>query len=115
MRCIVIGLLVIASCRGAASDGPPCAGVANRLFVIAQEDLARATVDAETRRHVLDQLPAMRDALNQHCTDGAWSAAVRACLVEARDRAAFEACERQLTDAQRRALDAVSDGETTSP
>jgi hypothetical protein len=115
MRRVVLALLVVCACRGKATEGAPCSGVANRLFLIAQEDLAKATVDAKTRRAVLDQLPAMRDALNQHCTDGAWSAAVRDCLVAARDRTAFEACEAQLTDAQRRALETVTDGETPSP
>ncbi len=115
MRMLLAALAIAAGCRGKASDGAPCPGVGNRLFAIAQEDLATAKVDPEIRRHVLDQLPAMRDALAQACTDGAWSAAVRNCLVDARDHAAFEACERQLTDDQRRALDAAARGETPSP
>jgi hypothetical protein len=115
MRWWLIAFALAASCRGKASEGAPCAGVANRLFLIAQDDLATATVDPDTRRRVREQLPAMRDALAQACTDGAWSGPVRDCLVQARDRAAFEACERQLTDAQRRALDTAAVGETPSP
>ena len=67
----------------------------------------------EVRRAVTVQLPAMRDSLVHVCTEGAWSAAVRTCLVAASDRTAFEACEQQLTEDQRRALDRSTRGEPT--
>ena len=49
-------------------DDAPCGAVASRLFTLAREDLAKATVDPATRRAVADQLPAMRDSLTQICT-----------------------------------------------
>jgi len=78
-------------------------------------DLKNAKVDEATARAVTDQLPAMRDALAQACTDGAWSAATRGCLVRANDHAGIEACEQQLTDEQRRDLDRVSRGTPETP
>lgn len=98
-------LLVLAACRAKAGDGAPCSTVAGRFFTLARADLEHAQVEPRLRRDVLDQLPAMRDALAQVCTDGTWSAAVRDCMVKAEDHVALEACERQLTDAQRAALD----------
>jgi hypothetical protein len=50
----------------------------------------------------------MRDSLAQACSDGHWSQATRTCLVHANDHTAFEACEQQLTDEQRRDLDRVT-------
>ena len=100
---LILALLV--ACRGKANSGAPCSAVATQFFALARTDLDTAKVAPETRRQVLDQLPAMRDALSQACTDGAWSAQVRDCIVNARDHAAFQACEQQLTDDQRKALD----------
>jgi len=74
--------------------------------VLARADLDKdkAKYDDATRRLVMDQLPAMRDSLVDACTETKWSDAVRRCLVDAVDHAAFEACQQQLTDAQRQAL-----------
>jgi hypothetical protein len=119
MRSVVAGLaavaaLVLGGCRGGGRDsGPPCSAVAARFLDIARHDLDQAKVDDATRRAVADQLPAMRDSLAQACTDGAWSAAVRGCLVAARDHVGFEACEQQLTDEQRRDLDRANRGPAT--
>jgi len=110
--CVVV--LVCAACHGKARDDAPCGTVANRLYTMAREDLARATVDPSTRRAVTDQLPAIRDALTQICTDGKWSTQVRNCMVSAGDQLALQACQAQLTDEQRRALDAASEGKTIS-
>lgn len=105
-----------AGCRGRASDpAPPCSAVTARFLDIARTDLGQAGqaqggVDPATRRAVEDQLPAMRDSLAQACSDGRWSAAVRTCLVAARDHVGFEACEQQLTDDQRRDLDRANRG-----
>jgi hypothetical protein len=76
---------------------------------------APLSIDDATRRAVEDQLPAMRDSLAQTCADGRWSAAVRTCLVAARDHVGFEACEQQLTDEQRRDLDRANRGAAGSP
>jgi hypothetical protein len=95
-----------AGCRGGTGDAaPPCSAVGTRFLQVARHDLDQARVDDATRRAVADQLPAMRDALAQACTEGRWSPSVRDCLVAAGDHAAFEACEQQLTDEQRRDLD----------
>ncbi len=108
-------LVLLAGCRAKAGDGAPCSTVAGRFYTLARTDLDRAQVEPGLRRDVLDQLPAMRDALGQICVEGTWSAAVRDCMVKAEDHVALEACERQLTDAQRAALDGATRGETTSP
>ena len=86
-----------------------------KLIVLARADTDRdfaATKDEDTRRLVLDQLPAMRDALVNACTDTKWSEAVRRCLVDAADHLAFEACQQQLTDAQRQSLERSSQPKT---
>ena len=119
MRTLVaeLGLLALlaAGCHGARDGGAPCGTVAGRLFAIARDDLARGSADPATRRQVGDQLPAIRDALAQACDRGGWSAAARTCMVGAADHVAFETCQRELTDDQRRALDRASRGETDSP
>ena len=76
-----------------------------KLVVLAQRDLETAKLDDDARRFVLDQLPAMRDALVNACTDTRWDPAVRACMVDVTDHAGFEICERALTQAQRDALE----------
>lgn len=103
-------LVCVCACHGRANDGPPCSTVASRFFVLAKDELGKAKLDETLSRAVAEQLPAMRDALAQQCTDGAWSAQVRDCLVHAADHAGFEGCERQLTDAQRAALDRATAG-----
>jgi hypothetical protein len=113
MRCLVLVALLAASCGG-KKDEASCGAVATRLFSIAREDLAKAKVDPATRRAVADQLPAIRDALTQICTDGKWSTQVRNCMVTAGDHVALQACQQLLTDEQRRALDRAAAGETTS-
>jgi hypothetical protein len=104
MRRVVIWVLFAAACH-AKSDGPPCGTVAGQFFAFAKTDLDHSTVDDNTRRAVFDQLPAMRDQLANACNDGAWSGAVRTCMAGAADHAAFQACEQQLTNDQRKALD----------
>ena len=111
---IVIALIILGGCRQKNRDDAPCATVASRLFTLARQDLETAKVDPATRRAVADQLPAMRDSLTQICTDGKWSTQVRNCMVNAADHVALEACQQQLTDEQRRALDLSSRGETPS-
>ncbi len=106
-------ILISAGCHG-KTDAPPCATVAGQFSRLATEDLAKAAVDAPTRRAVVEQLPAMRDALSHACSDGAWSPAVRTCMVAAGDHVALQACEQQLTDDQRKALDRAARGESTS-
>ena len=114
MRWVVVVVLAIAACRGKANEGAPCGAVANRLYTLAREDLEKATVDPSTRRAVADQLPAIRDALTQICTDAKWSTQVRNCMVSAGDPLALQTCQAQLTDEQRRALDAATEGKTIS-
>jgi hypothetical protein len=82
-------------------------------MALAKDDLEHKGVDDAMRRAVDVQLPAMRDSIAHVCTDSKWTAAVRKCLVDANDRVAFEACEQQLTDSQRQALDKSARGEST--
>jgi hypothetical protein len=111
----VLLLVLVAACREPAREGTPCTAVAIRQYTLAEADLGSATLDPATRRLVDAELPALRDALSQACREGAWSPAVRECMVQAPDHAAFQACARQLTDDQRRAFDQAARGETPSP
>ena len=105
-----IGLLVwvVACHRG--GDSTPCGAVAAKFLESANHDLGTAKVDDATLHDVNDQLPAMRDALGEACTDGKWSESVKKCLVQANDHVAFTACEAQLTDEQRTKLDRAARG-----
>jgi hypothetical protein len=103
-------LVLVLACRGGGGDRPPCTAVGGRFFVLAREELAKASAPDDVRRGVLDQLPAMRDSLVQACREGAWSAGVRDCMVRAVDHAALEACERALTEQQLRELDRAARG-----
>jgi hypothetical protein len=115
LACFAGIVLLVGACRAKAADGPPCGTIAGKFFTLANDELTHATVDPTTHRLVLDQLPALRDALDQACSDGAWSKDVRMCLANAPDHAAFQACEQQLTTAQRDALRRAGSGETHSP
>lgn len=99
------------ACQRSSDAAPPCGAVAARFMFLAEQDLAKASVDEPTRRAVLVQLPAMRDALATACTDTQWSERVRRCLHAAGDHVGFETCQQELTEAQRRALDRMA----TSP
>jgi hypothetical protein len=110
---LVLVLLTTLGCSRKKDDAN-CGAVATRLFTLAREDLAKATVEPTTRRAVADQLPAMRSALTQVCTDGKWSTQVRNCMATAGDHLALQACQQQLTDEQRRGLDRARAGETTA-
>lgn len=79
--------------------------------MLARDDLDKKQPDQTLRRGVEDQLPAMRDAIVLACTETKWTGPVRKCLVDAPDHAAFQVCERQLTDPQRTALTRSSLGE----
>lgn len=106
---VIAGLVVLATAAcGGKSAIPSCGVVAGQFFRLAAEDLAKATVDEPTHRAVSDQLPAMRDALTLTCTAHKWADPVRTCMANAVDHAAFQACETQLTDEQRKALDQVA-------
>ncbi|CAN5282834.1 hypothetical protein BH11MYX1_BH11MYX1_09550 [soil metagenome] len=113
-RFILLVVLAIAACR-AKSAIPSCGVVAGQFFRLASEDLAKATVDEPTQRAVSDQLPAMRDALSLTCSEHKWADPVRTCMANAEDHAAFQVCETQLTDAQRKALDQVATQGSGSP
>lgn len=82
-------------------------------MALAKDDLEHKGTGEAMRRAVEAQLPAMRDSIVHVCGDGKWTGAVRKCLVDANDRVAFEACEQQLTDVQRQALDRSARGEDT--
>jgi hypothetical protein len=109
MKLVIVFAIAIAGCRGAAQDAP-CGVAAGRLFTIAKDELAATTVDDATRRAIADQLPAMRDALDQACTKGEWSATVRNCIANAPDHVAIQTCEQQLSEAQRHQLDLAARG-----
>ena len=113
LRHTLLILPLLAGCHRKTPDDAPCATVASRMFSLATQDLGSAAVDTATRRAVADQLPAMRDSLTQICTDGKWSTQVRNCMVNAPDHVAMQACQQQLTDEQRRALEVAARGETT--
>lgn len=102
-----------AGCNRGPKDGPPCGAVGAKFMALAKDDLEHKGVDEAMRRAVEAQLPAMRDSIVHVCTDSKWTGAVRKCLVDANDRVAFEACEQQLTDVQRQALDRSARGEDT--
>ena len=106
------------ACKRGNADAPPCAAVGAKFLALAKDALGKSSLASQTdstmRRAALDQFPAMRDSIVAVCTDGAWSAAVRKCLVDANDHLAFEACEQQLTDAQRTALDRAARGENAA-
>jgi hypothetical protein len=110
---LVIAVAVVIAGCGSRDGAPPCGAVAGHFLLLATHDIDAAKVDAETRRAVREQLPAMRDALDHACADDAWSGAVRTCLFEAPDSRAFQACETQLTEAQRRELDRLEAGRTS--
>lgn len=105
MRRLAALLLVLGACHGRGHGGASCGQVGANFLSIARNDASHAKLDDATRRALDEQLPAMRDALANSCKDGGWSAAVRDCMAQAGDHAALQACEQQLTDAQRRALD----------
>jgi hypothetical protein len=109
MRWIVLVVLV-GSCRSRSADGAPCGSVAGHFFTLASDQLAKSDVEPAVRQAVAEQLPAMRDSLDRACSDGAWSAQVRDCMIRAADHTGLEACERQLTDDQRRTLDRAARG-----
>jgi hypothetical protein len=100
----------VGACRSGGSDAPACGAVGAKFLALAKDDLATSKVDETMRRAVIDQLPAMRDSLALACTEGKWTEAVRTCLVNARSHVEFEACEQQLTDAQRQSLDRAARG-----
>lgn len=104
--------VLLVGCRS-GGDSTPCGAVAAKFLEIANHDLVTAKVDDATLHDVNDQLPAMRDALAEACTDGKWSEPVKKCLVQANDHVAFTACEAQLTDEQRTKLDRATRGEPT--
>ena len=109
-------VVLLVACRGGTGDSaPPCSAVAARFVELARAELSRARADEATARLASDQLPAMRDALAQACAAGTWGPEPRKCLVRASDPVAFEACEQQLTDEQRRDLDRGSRGTLATP
>ena len=117
MRRLALLVLVVGAgaCRAKPDAGPSCVAIAGQFFNLATQDLRAAHPDPTTERMVLDQLPALRDSLEHACTDGAWSKDVRTCMGSASDHAAFQACEAQLTDAQKSALRDAAAGKTKSP
>ena len=96
-------VLLLAACRAKGSPGAPCATVAWRFVHVARAQLGSG--DDALRRGAEAQLPGIASALETACSDGKWSASARDCMVGANDAPALEACERQLTDDQRAALD----------
>lgn len=110
---VIVGFVL--ACRATPRAGAPCNAVATRQRTLAEGALGSATVEPATRALVERSLPALQEALMRACEGGAWSPAVRDCMVQAPDHAAFQACELRLTDDQRRALDLAARGETPTP
>ncbi|MBA3463457.1 MAG: hypothetical protein H0T46_26110 [Deltaproteobacteria bacterium] len=109
---LFLAVLASATACKRSSDGPACGAVGAKFMALAKDDLEHKKADEAIHRAVEAQLPAMRDSIVHVCTDSKWTAAVRKCLVDANDRVAFEACEQQLTDEQRQALDKSARGES---
>lgn len=101
---VIVGIAATA-CRGSTAEAPTCETVGTNFVVLAKRDLDAGKIDDDTRRLVLDQLPAMRDNLVNSCKDHAWAPAVRTCLAGAIDHAALEQCQTGLTADQRNALE----------
>jgi hypothetical protein len=114
VRVAVFLALALTACRKGTADAPPCGAVGAKFLALARDRLDASSLGEDKRRGVLESLPAMRDSIVAVCGDSKWTAGVRKCLVDANDHVAFEACEQQLTDAQRRALDGASRGEDTT-
>lgn len=91
--------------RQSSDAAPTCGAVASHFMFVAEQELAAARVDDATRRAVQAQLSGMRDSLAAACAASQWTEQVRRCLHAAGDHVAFEACQQELTEAQRRALD----------
>lgn len=104
-------LAVGSGCKRGSDGAPPCDAVGAKFLVLARDDLEKKQPDEALRRRVEDQLPAMRDSIVFVCTETKWTAAVRSCLVGAKDHAAFETCEQQLSEVQRRDLARAASGE----
>jgi len=111
----LLTLGVLAACRASPRDAAPCGAVATRQRALTEAALGSAAVEPQTRELVTRSLPALQAALRRACEEGGWSRAIRNCMVQAPDHAAFQLCEQQLTDDQRRALDLAARGETPAP
>jgi hypothetical protein len=111
--CLTLAFCVlgVAGCKRGGDGAPACDAVGAKFLVLAKDDLEKKQPDEVLRRGVEDQLPAMRDSMVYVCTETKWAGAVRQCLVDATDHAAFETCEQQLTDVQRRDLARAALGE----
>lgn len=114
IRLAAVLALALVACNRGTADAPPCGAVGAKFLALTKDSLTKSTLGEDMRRGVLESLPAMRDSLVSVCGESKWSGAVRTCLVEANDHLAFEACEQQLTDVQRRALDRSSRGEDSA-
>ena len=110
MRLAALVAIALSAC-GAKPDGAPCSSVAGRFYSIARDELTAAKPSEDLRRAVADQLPAMRDALAEACENGRWTPQVRECMARATDHLGLEACERDLSEDQQRALDRAARGE----
>ncbi len=117
MRVALLSVIALATgaCGHGAEPTAGCTAVAGRMVAIARDALGATAVDAVTRQRVSDQLPAMHDAIEASCTNDHWGPGVRDCLAHAPDHAAFEACELQLTAAQRAGLDRAAGAAPASP
>jgi hypothetical protein len=111
VRLACVLALALVACKRGSADAPPCGAVGSKFLMLTKDALTKSTLSADMRRGVLESLPAMRDSIVAVCSESKWSGPVRTCLVDANDHLAFEACEQQLTDAQRKALDRSSRGE----
>jgi hypothetical protein len=104
--CVWIGCVaaLCAACQR-RDDTAPCSAVASHLVVVAHTEIRASHADDTLRQRVVMQLPALRDAVDESCSKGNWTAAVRTCLLQARDGVGLEACQRDLSLEQRRMLD----------
>jgi biopolymer transport protein ExbD len=107
-----MSLFLVAACGGAAPHAnpapppPPCSAVANQAVAVFEHDSAamRSGGHPDFRKIV-------HDAFATRCQADGWSAAVRACIVDATSRGALDACSQELEPAQAAALAKAFDSE----
>lgn len=102
---VVACLVAVTACKRGGAGEHACPQVGARFYALAHAQLdADTTMTGPERRGVVGLLAPMRDAMVRACTEDKWAQPARACFVASADRAAFYACEAQLTSEQRALL-----------
>ncbi len=92
--------VVVALVLGCQKHAPDCAsavaGAIDRMVEDAKGHMPPAAAANMTR-----VVPQMKKVITAACVEDKWSQAVIACIAKARDKTQLDACDAQLTDAQR--------------